>query len=66
MGNCYQNGIGVKKDEIRAFDYYKKSAEKGYVIAQNTLGYLYQNGQGTEKDLVKAIYWYNKASENGN
>src|SRR5687767_7422945 len=65
LGNCYENGIGVKKDETKAFEYYKKSAEKGYNMAQNKLGILYES-KGTEKDLKKAIYWYSKAAENGN
>src|SRR6266542_3857985 len=62
---CYQSGINVGIDEI-AFEYCKKSAEKGYNEAQNFLGCLYENGKCTEKDLGKAICWYNKALESEN
>src|SRR6266542_5219167 len=65
LGECYRSGIGIEKDETKAFEYYKKYAENRNNLAQNVLGYLYENGKGTEKDLEKAIYWYNKAAENG-
>ena len=58
--------IYQEKDETKALEYYKKSAEKGDSIAQNTLGSFYKFGKYLEKDLAKAIYWYNKAAESGN
>src|SRR6266498_5733756 len=66
LGVNYQNGIGVEKDETKAFEYYKKSAEKGHDMAQNNLASLYKNGEGIEKNIEKALYWFNKAAENGN
>ena len=57
------NGNGVKKDEVKAFEWYKKSAEQEDSDAQNKLGLYYENGTGTEKDLEKAFYWYQKAAE---
>ena len=65
LGRCYGSGIGVEKDEIKAFELYKMAAEKEYAPAQNSLATLYENGKGTEKDLGKAIHLYNKAAENG-
>ncbi len=52
------------KDETKAFEYYKESAEKGYVHAQFRLAECYKLGIGIEKDLEKAIYWYNKMETN--
>ena len=42
LGICYQNGIGVEKDEIKAFEFFKKSAEKKCVNAQCQLGECYR------------------------
>src|SRR6266496_2417331 len=66
LGRSYENGNGLRKDKVKAFEWYKKSAEQEYNNAQNTLGYLYESGIGTEKDLEKAVYWYQKAARNGN
>ena len=53
-------------DEIKAFEYYKKSAEKEYVDAQAQLGYCYFNGIGTEVNEKKAFMLYKLAAEHGN
>ena len=42
------NGDGVEKDEVKAFEWYKKSAEQEYSDAQCHHGYCYENGIGTE------------------
>src|SRR6266498_2792572 len=34
LGIIYQDGIGVEENETKAFEYFKKSAEKGYDKAQ--------------------------------
>ena len=56
--------MGVEKDEIEAFEYYKKSAEKEYVDAQFQLGYCYDKGIGTEVNKEKAFELY-KVYEKG-
>ena len=61
LADVDESGIGVEKDVIKAFEYYKESAEKGVGCAQNHLAALYGEGEGTEKDLKKAFYWYNQA-----
>ena len=63
LGNCYYNGEGVEKDEVKAFEWYKKAAEQGYVEAQFKLGVCYDNGIGIERDKRKAFEWYEKASK---
>ncbi|RHZ83839.1 hypothetical protein Glove_87g38 [Diversispora epigaea] len=52
LGNYYMNGIGTKKDEEKAFQWYLKSAE-GW------------NSDGT-KDEEKIFQWYLKSAEGGN
>jgi len=32
LGNCYQYGLGVEKDEAKAFEWYKKSAKQKHRI----------------------------------
>ncbi|EXX50996.1 Skt5p [Rhizophagus irregularis DAOM 197198w] len=64
LADFYKHGIGTEKDEIKAFELYKKAAEKGQIDSIYMLGKCYQNGEGTEKNLGKAFYWYQKAAEN--
>src|SRR5207248_9372860 len=62
LGECYELGNGVDKDEIKAFGYYKKSAENGYMCAIFQLGYCYVNGIGIEIDKEKGFELYNEAA----
>ncbi|PKK63478.1 kinase-like protein [Rhizophagus irregularis] len=62
---CYKNGKGTEKNLEKAFYWYQKAAEKGYIDAMNSLAICYKNGEGTEKNLEKAFYWYQKAAEKG-
>jgi TPR repeat protein len=56
----------IEKDEIKAFEWFEKSANQEQSDAQNYLGYLYENDIEMQKDLKKAFYWYQKSAENGN
>ena len=38
VGVCYDNSIGVVKDEVEAAKYYKMAADQGFSKAQNNLG----------------------------
>jgi TPR repeat protein len=65
LGDCYQNGIGAKKNEIKAFELYTEAAEKGHIAAIYVLGYCYENGIGTQKNEIKAFELYTEAAEKG-
>lgn len=65
LGNAYQDGLGVKKDYVKAVEWYQKAAEQGYAEAQCILGAHYVQGKGVEQDYVKAVDWYRKAAEQG-
>jgi len=41
----------------------KKAAEKGNVIAQNTLAYLYLHGRGVEQNDQQAAKWFRRAAD---
>lgn len=66
LGRCYTDGHGgVEQDEEKGAALIKKSAEKGFALGQNGLGYVYQHGEGVEKDFTQALIWYRKAAEQG-
>jgi flagellar biosynthesis GTPase FlhF len=44
---------------------YRRTADRGYAIAQNNLGAMYENGQGVAKDYAQAVVWYRQAAEQG-
>jgi uncharacterized protein len=76
VGLCYGNGDGVVKDEAKAFEWYKKAAEKGHgqamyyvyllicVLCQITrMNFLVDHDQADW--AAKAIEWYTKAGNTG-
>ena len=65
LGECYREGLGVKKDEKKAFTYYKKSADQGYVPAMHALSVCYLYGVGCNRNIEQAL-WYGEAAANQN
>ncbi len=65
LGFCFRLGKGTKKDENLAFEWFKKSAEQGYVPAQSDLGICYEFELGVKKDLSEAVRWYAEAAKRG-
>ena len=62
----YEQG-GLKKDEVKAVEWYQKAAEAGNARAMCNLGNCYEYGKGgLTKDEAKAVEWYQKAAEAGN
>lgn len=61
LGWYYAKGIGVEKNEAKAFSIYKNAAEMGYAKAMSEVGWWYESGRYTEQDIEKAIHWYEKA-----
>src|SRR6266480_4793626 len=66
LGNCYQFGKGIEKNENKAFEIYKKLAEQENVKALFALGYCYNCGIGTDINNAKAFDLYKIAAEEGN
>lgn len=59
IGVMYAMGLGVERDDIRAFDWYLRAAMKGHAGAQSGVGWYYETGRGlTAPDLVRAYTWY--------
>ncbi len=65
LGVDYFYGIGVEKNYPKAYSFFKKSAEQGYVHAQYNLSAMYRLGLGTLKDEVQAFEWNMKAAMQG-
>ncbi len=64
LGMFYLMGsMGLEKDMKRAILLWHKSAELGYVDAQNTLGLMYRD---KFKDYAKAIKFFQKGAEQEN
>ena len=48
-------GLGVQKDDFRAFDWYLRSSMKGHPGAQSGVGWYYETGRGMPApDLIRA------------
>jgi TPR repeat protein len=54
LGQIYDYGFGLPKNEQAAFDWYPKSANNGWSFAQAVVGTKYDNRQ----DKEMAIQWY--------
>jgi len=62
LGMDYESGSGfVPKDLKKAFNFYSKSAEKGFCCGIYNLGLCYLDGVGTEKNYDKGMELLKKA-----
>lgn len=66
LGWFYEDGIGVEKDEKKAFEYYKQAYEDGNPDSAYYLARMYYLGRGTEESDAKAFPLLKEASEQGN
>ena len=62
LGNCYRDGIGVKRNMTEAVKWYRMSAEQGDADAQYNLGICLLYGKGTAKNPKEAADWFEKAA----
>lgn len=59
IGVMYGLGLGVPRDDARAFDWYLRASLKGHPGAQSGLGWYYELGRGIPApDLIRAYVWY--------
>lgn len=66
IGVMYAMGLGVERDDVRAFEWYLRSSLKGHPGAQSGLGWYYEVGRGIEGvDLVRAYLWYGLSAIGG-
>jgi uncharacterized protein len=66
LGYLFARGLGVVKNEQRAFELYSKAAAAGSGIAMQSLSGSYIDGMYVKQDFGKALDWLEKAVEAGN
>ena len=60
---CYQQGIGVNRDDRKAFSLLSKAVYHGDIMAEFNVGQAYYFGLGVERDLSKAFEYINRAAK---
>lgn len=58
-------GEGLPQNYFESANWYKKSAEQGYLPAEVYLGYLYDIGRGVKQNDQEAHRWYTIAARKG-
>ena len=62
IGNLYENGLGVIKDEKLALDWYEKAGKAGDAKGQHNAGIFYYTGRGVAVNYPAAYEWFLKAT----
>jgi TPR repeat protein len=62
IGQIFENGLGVAKDEIKAAEWYAKGAALGDMHAQFRLGVMLIEGRGVKQDRQKAASFFELAA----
>lgn len=65
LGVFYKKGIGIEQDYDKAFYWYTKSANKGFLPAITNLANCYYRGIGTKIDYEKAVRLLQTAFDSG-
>ncbi len=66
IGVMYALGLGVERDDVRAFEWYLRASMKGHPGAQSGVGWYYEVGRGLPApDLVRAYMWYTLSAIGG-
>jgi len=66
LGWCYQNGIGVARDQAQAASWFRKGADAGSADAMNRLGLMIVFDQVPGVDKDEALTWFTKSGGLGN
>jgi TPR repeat protein len=65
VGLCYLDGLGTSRDNLKAREWFERSAAAGVPRAMLDMGYLYHFGRGVPIDFSKALMWYERAAAAG-
>ncbi len=65
LAKLYATGLGVEKDDARAFELFLMAGKAGFVKAQYNLGKIYRDGLGVEANPAISVDWFNKAAMRG-
>ena len=61
----YRKGIGVEKDEVKAFALAKSGCDRNSSQACTELGFMYREGVGVKQDLARALVLAEQACSDG-
>jgi TPR repeat protein len=65
LGQAHRLGLGVAKDEAKAFELLRKAALGGMAAAQSRIGLAYATGEGAALDPIEAGKWFELAALRG-
>ncbi|CAF3753042.1 unnamed protein product [Rotaria sp. Silwood1] len=65
LGILYRDGAGVDIDQIKATEYFRRSAEHGCPEGQNNFAVALLNGLGIKKNEEWARSWFSRAAQCG-
>ena len=65
LGNAYFNGVIVKTDLVKAFDYQLRAADLGGADSNALIAFRYMYGDGTKKDFAKSAQYLFRAIKLG-
>src|ERR1051326_8885733 len=72
LGICYEQGIGVPRDEGQAIKWWRKAAAQGLARAQFNLGFFYVTGgwqhsgfSNNPSNLTQAVKWFRESADQG-
>lgn len=65
LAQLYRLGLGVERDNERAYDLYIAAAEQNSVEAQVNVAFLLLTGEGVDKDPRQAALWFARAADQG-
>lgn len=65
IARIYTEGLGVQKDDRKAFEYYKRASDMGDIQGTFALGISYAEGRGVKKDRKAAANFFEKAALTG-
>jgi len=65
MGNCYDDGAGVKINFKTAAQWHRRAADQGYPDAQCNMGTIFYFGKGVAQSFEEAARWWRLAAQQG-
>ncbi len=62
LGLMYEEGWGVEKDDVQAFEWFERAALTGFAPAMAAVGMMYADGRGDQDvDYGRAYVWFKLA-----
>ena len=65
VGLALLAGAGTAADTPRGLAHHRAAAERGFALAEFSLGLLHERGHGVPRDLERARHWFARAAEHG-